>query len=461
MTLPRRYPEGLDMAKVLTAASVEKLKSDPARRLEIADGLLPGFYLVIQPSGRKSWAARYRAGGKPRKLTLGSFPAMKLEEAREAARKAIRDAQAGADPAAQKQETKRAAKVAELAERDSFDAVARLFLVRYAKPKNRSWVEQARQLGLVADPTKPDGREDPNTFKHRPGGAAEAWEGRRIQDITRRDVIELLDGIADRGMPIMANRVLAVLRKLFGWAVERDIITANPADKIKAPGAETRRERTLSDEELRAVWIAAEGIGYPFGPFVQMLILSGQRRDEVAGMSWREIDGKAALWTLPASRTKNGRAHDVPLAASAVALLNGQPRIAGDGRLVFSTTGETAISGFSRAKTRLDKDALALLRQWAKERGEDAEAVELPHWTLHDLRRTAATGMARLGIDLPVIEKVLNHVSGSFAGIVGVYQRHSFADEKRRALETWASFVSALVTGEDGGNVVPMRRAAE
>jgi len=449
------------MAKALTVLSVEKLRPDPARRVEVPDGLMPGLYLVIQPNGKKSWAARFRVAGKPKKLTLGTFPVLSLDDARQAARAALRDAQQGADPAAAKQQSKRAAREQAADDRDSFEAVARNFIDRYARPKNRSWLVQARHLGLVADPAKPDSAEDPKTFIAKADGAAARWQGKRVQEITRRDVIEYLDAIVDRGAPVMANRVLAALRKLFGWAVQRDILASNPADGIKAPSAETRRDRVLTDDELRAVWIAADGLGYPFGPFVRMLILTGQRRDEVAAMGWREINAGEALWSLPASRAKNGRAHDVPLSSAALAVLDGLPKIAGDARLVFTTTGATSISGFSRIKTRIDKEALALLRKWAKEAGGDPDAVELPHWTLHDLRRTAATGMARLGIALPVIEKVLNHVSGSFGGIVGVYQRHGYADERRRALDAWGSFVEALEADEPKGNVSPLRRAAQ
>jgi integrase len=449
------------MSKALTAAAVEKLKPNPEKRIEVPDGLLPGLYLVIQPSGRKSWATRYRSAGKPRKLTLGSYPALQLDEARDAARQALRDAQAGTDPAEQKKAAKVAAKDGAAAERDSFDAVARLFIARYAKPKNRGWKEQARLLGLIPDPAWPAEAENVAAFLRHPNGAAAAWGDRRIQSVTKRDIVEFLDGVVDRGSPIAANRILAVLRRLFGWAVDRDILPASPAAGVKAPTAEESRDRVLSDAELRAVWKAADAIGQPFGPMVKLLILTAQRRDEVAAMTWREVDRHAALWTLPRSRAKNGQEHSVPLSNAAVAVLEACPEIAGAARYVFTTTGETPVSGFSRAKSRLDREALAILKMDVEERGEDPATVTLPDWRLHDLRRTAATGMARLGIDLPVIEKVLNHVSGSFAGIVGVYQRHSYEDEKKRALEAWGSFVTALVTDRPKDNILPMRRAAE
>ena len=190
---------------------------------------------------------------------------------------------------------------------------------------------------------------------------------------------------------------------------------------------------------------------------VQTLILTLQRRDEVAGMSRREFKAQERLWVIPKERVKNGQEHEVPLSPPAWTLLDGLPKI-GKAGLVFTVTGETQVSGFSRAKDRLDAEILKLQKADAIQHGEDPEAVEpIPHWTLHDLRRTGASGMARLGINLPVIEKILNHTSGSFRGVAGVYQRHSFAEEKRKALDAWASFVQSTVSGNKPANVVALR----
>jgi integrase len=197
----------------------------------------------------------------------------------------------------------------------------------------------------------------------------------------------------------------------------------------------------LSDVELKAVWQACEGLGWPFGPLIQLLILTGQRRDEVGSMRWAELDLAGRLWQLPKERTKNNVAHRVSLAPRAAAILEALPRITGEQDFVFTTNGKTAASGFSRAKARIDK-----------------ALPDMPHWTLHDLRLTVASGMARLGVPLPVIEKVLNHVSGSFAGIVGVYQHHVFTDEKRQALEAWARHVEALISCGPSNNVISMTK---
>jgi integrase len=307
---------------------------------------------------------------------------------------------------------------------DDFATVAVQFIQRYAKPKNRGWKETARLIGLIPDSAAPT--DDPAIFVAHKDGAVKKWGHRKIADITRADVNRFLDGIVDRGSPIAANRVFAALRKLFGWAETRYALSANPCDRVERPSAEVSRDRLLTDDELKAVWEAAGELGWPFGPFVQLLILTGQRLNEVAGISWSELDLEKRLWTLPRGRVKNDKGHEVPLSAQAIQIIKSVPRIAGRD-LLFSTTGTSPISGFSKTKATID------------------EKSGVTGWTFHDLRRTLASGMARLGINLPVIEKILNHSSGSFRGIVGVYQRHSFADEKRAALDVWGAHLARLV----------------
>jgi integrase len=223
---------------------------------------------------------------------------------------------------------------------------------------------------------------------------------------------------------------------MFNWAVARDIIASSPTAGIKPPSPERSRDRTLSDAELRLVWEAASTIGYPFGILVQLLIVTGQRRGEVAGMKWDEVDLTGRIWTLPRERVKNNQMHVVPLSKAAAAIVEAAPRI--EGPFVLTTTGATHAAGYAKGKQRLD----ALL------------PADMPAWRLHDLRRSVASGMARLGINLPVIEKVLNHSSGSFAGIVGVYQRHDFAEEKCRALEAWGKHVMRIVADHPVANIV-------
>jgi integrase len=220
--------------------------------------------------------------------------------------------------------------------------------------------------------------------------------------------------------------------------VENEIVTVSPIAGVKPPAVEASRDRVLSDDELKRLWQAALKMGFPFGPLVQLLILTGQRRGEVAGMEWAELDLEKGLWTLPRERTKNDRRHEVPLSEQAIDLIQQLPRISD--RYAFSINGTAPINSFGKNKDHLDE----LL-------------PDMPAWVLHDIRRSVASGMAKLGINLPVIEKILNHVSGSFAGIVGIYQRHDFADEKRNALDTWGSHIAELVAGKSikivaGGN---------
>jgi integrase len=441
------------MTKALT---VKRIENEPAgkSRKEIPDSLLVGLYLMVQPSGAKSFAVRYRYAGQPRKLTLGAFPAITLEAARDIGGKALRAAAEGRDPATEKQAAKGDAKKAAAEEirgkRDLFENVAREFIERHAMKNTResSWRETARILGFRPDPGDAGRLLIVEPQKGKPPTVLQLWNGRKVQDITKRDVIALLDTVRDRA-PVMANRNLAAIRKLFNWCLARDVIQISPCTLIEPPAPERSRDRILTDDELRLVWNAAGKDPSPFGPLVKLLMLTGQRLGEVGGMRWNEIDLEARLWTLPAERVKNDERHEVPLSDAALAVIAALPRIKTTKGFVFTTRRDAAVSGFSRAKDRLDAAVKASLTKGAK---------PPEPWVFHDLRRSMASGMARLGIQLPVIEKVLNHTSGSFAGIVGVYQRHSFAEEKRSALAAWASHVESVVSGKAPANVIPLHK---
>jgi integrase len=345
-----------------------------------------GLYFIVQPTGSKSWAVRYRLGGRSRKHTIGPYPAFDLKHARDAAAKVLRTVAEGHSP--------------QHVDVNNVAGAVEQFLARHCKnyrARPRKEAERLLRLYIVGP-----------------------LSGRRLDTITRADVRTVLDGI---GAPVVANRVHSVTRTLFNWAVESDLLANSPMAGIKAPHPERSRDRVLTDDELRAVWRAADKFGYPFGPIVQMLILTGQRRSEVAEMTRSEIVGD--LWTLPRERVKNDRRHEVPLSRQARALLDSLPRI-GD-EYVFTLNGKAPHTAFHNAKSRLDK------------------LISIEPYTLHDLRRTAASGLARLGVNLVVIEKILNHVSGSLAGVVGVYQRHEFAEEKRAALQRWADHIEKLV----------------
>jgi integrase len=381
------------MAKRLTARKVEQARANPHKRLEVADDGQRGLHLVIQPSGRKSWAVRYRFKGEPRKLTLEGFPS--LATARKLAQVALDQVGEGIDPAAAKQTAKREAEIGS----DLFSAVAEQFIQRHARPNTRPQSAQQTERYLAKN-------------------VLPRWGKRRIQEISKRDVLDLLDAVRDRGGGLSANRVLAAIRKLFNWAVERGVISVSPAAGVKPPLVERSRDRVLSDDEIRWAWLACNRIGYPFGDMAKLLLLTGQRRTEVAGMTWAEIDLEKALWSIPGERTKNGEPHEVPLSEAALAIIKALPRIENDKGFLLTTNARTHVTGYSHVKRALDEAILEIARA---ERGAE---VEIPRWTFHDLRRTAVSGMARIGM--------------------------------RNALQAWANSVLSIVEKRPA-NVVPLR----
>ncbi len=405
----------------LTVAGVKALKPQ-AKPYEKKDDAVAGAWVEVRPSGAVSYVLHYRFSEKSRKLTIGKFDVDEggLARVRAAAREARNLLGQGLDPAGEKRAAKAARAVAlrqgeaspepAPAAPDLVETVAADFIERYAKPNTRDWKETQRLL-------------ERNVVPH--------WRGRRLSEISKTDIHTVLDLMIDRGAAVGANRVFAQLRKMCGWAVSRGLIDRSPCEGIDKPSSETKRDRVLDDRELALVWRGCEASGFPFGPLTQLLILTGQRRGEVAGMAYSELDTDKAVWTIPAARVKNKRQHKVPLSPQAVALLRGLPRIVGSD-YVFSTTGNTAPSGFSNAKEHLDATLLKL------------DPRPLTAWTMHDLRRSVASGMAALGVQLHVIERVLNHVSGTFGGIVSVYQHHDFAPDMRAALDAWAAHIEKI-----------------
>ena len=382
---------------------VEAARAAEARQ-EIPDALLPGLYLVIQPSGAKGWALRYRAAGKPAKLTLGKYPTLGLAEARQEAAAAARLVAAGGDPGA----ARKAAKAEEeAAARDTVAAQVEAYYKRH-----------------LADLKSGDAA---HAFLRR--GPVAAWGDRPITAVTKRDVVEMIDAFVDKGSPLSGNRTLAHTRAFFGWCRDRGVIQTSPAEGVRPPVAERSRDRVLTDDEIRLLWKATGAQGAPFGALYRLLLLSGQRLREVAGMSDRELDGD--LWTIPGERAKN-EAHVVPLSPEARAVLDGVPRLVGS-RWIFTTTGVSPTSGFAKGKARLDR----LMAESARK--------EIPEFVIHDLRRTAASGMARLAIAPHIIESVINHRSGIVSGIARVYNRNDYLGEKRAALEAWGRHVLEIV----------------
>jgi integrase len=402
------------MAKIkITNAVLERLKPPAVGQVDYFDSAYPGLALRITAKGVKSWTYFGRVHGKIKRATLGRSPDLSLAKARRKAGETADAMRQGIDPAAAKRAQRAAV-------RDNFEGVLTEWLKR-DQAENRSHAEVKR---LIERETLP------------------AWRGRLMSNITRRDVLDCIDAVVDRGSPIMARRLHAHLHRLFRWSVGRGIITANPMEGMEKPGSETQRDRVLSDAELASVWRAAEKVGWPFGPVVRLLILTGARRQEIGGLRWEEIFGDKI--ELSGSRTKVGEAHTIPLSTVALDLIATLPRI-GNSAYLFTTTGKTPVSGWTRSKALLDKAII-----------EFNDGRALSDWRLHDLRRTVATGLQRLGVGLQVTEAVLGHVGGSRAGIVGVYQRHEYAEEKKAALEAWGRFVQDMLTGVPA---MPMRRA--
>ena len=398
------------MAKKLTTLAFErsKPKLDSGGKLvrnEIADGGADGLYLIVQPSGAKSWAVRYRNNGRATKFTLGRGATLSVAEARKAAADARLSLEKGIDPAAERRAVCAAKKTEQ--HPDTVEALVKQFIALHGpkiRPATLRMYESALRRFMLPK-----------------------WAKRQVHEIRRRDVIALVEAIAvDR--PVMANRTLGVLSKFFNWLVGRDVITASPVLGVEMPGVEKARERTLDDDELGCVWRACADEGI-IGAAVLIMLLTGARRTEVSAMRWAEIDEETRTWVLLSERSKNHQAHVVPLSTTAWEIIAALPRISDTH--VFSTSGNGPVVNFCRIKERLD-----------------AKLKLEKHWQFHDLRRSCASGLQRLGVRVEVIEATLGHRSGVFRGITSIYQRHDFADEKRAALQRWADHVEQLAAGK-------------
>ena len=390
----------------LTAKQVQFMKPDPARRLEVPAGPPAGLYLVVHPTGKKAWAYRYRWNGATRKLTFErSYPDMGLAAARAEAEIARAHLDRGIDPAGPLAASER--------DPETVHAVIREFIARKVSRTKTRW-EVERILMREIQPA----------WKHRT----------HIADVSRSDVLRLLDTISDRGAPVMANRTLAVTKRLFSFCIERGYVETSPVTPVKPPNKERSRDRVLSPAELAEAWQATQRLGYPWGPFYQILILTAQRRGEVASLRWHDMDLEAGLWTMAAGHTKSGRIHDVPLSGPVLGILESIGRFEGD--YVFTTTsGQKPINGFSKSKARLEEARRKL----------NPAAAEMADWRVHDLRRTAATHMAKANVPPHVLAAILGHSPGRTMGISAVYIRHRYLEERRQVLEEWGDYVVALV----------------
>lgn len=414
--------------KHLTDLFCERVKPPKRGRVEYLDDAFTGLGFRVTSHGAKSWFLFWRAGGRRRRHTIGPYPQIKSGLARREAAAAIERTRAGVDLTKEKR-TKRYALAPESA---TFAGTVQDYLELHGDNlAQRTFAENRRMLQ---------------------SDDIAAWRRRPISEVERRDVIDVIDRIAKRAK-VQANRTLGTLRAFFNWAVEKDRLKTSPAAGIRPPTRERSRDRVLDDDELRWLWTACDEIGWPFGPLQKLLILTAQRRDEVAGMLWSELYLDEGRWVIPKEKAKNRRAHEVHLGSAAASVLRSIPR-AGN-CLVFTTNGETKVSGFSRAKRRLDAKMIEVKR---KEIG--ARKVEpIVPWRIHDLRRTATTGMARLNIPPHVVDKILNHASGTIRGVAAVYNRFDYLDERRAALEAWGRYVENLIT-PSASNVIALQPRA-
>lgn len=406
------------------------------------DTELRGFGLRTTRKGVKSFVLQYRMKGKPaRRVTIGGFGnPWTVETARKEAERRLIKIRQGIDPVeeerARREEDKRRqeeearlaaeeARRLEDAQAFSFADYADLFLDLYLKAHWRdSWKTAQGALN-----------------------AAKPHLAKTIHEITRSDVVQYLDRYGDR--PGMKKLIHSILRKFFNWAVDRGDLDRSPIDRMKAPKAVAARRRVLSPEEVIALWHASAKLSILWRAYIRLLLCTLQRREEVANLDWSEVDLTNAVWELPGERAKNDQFHRVPLSPLAIAEL----RALGPAKkgLVFTTTGETGVSGFSKMKRSLDQHMLTVLRERAEKRGEDPALVELVPWRIHDLRRTGATNLQALGVPVEVTEAVLNHISGTTAGIAGVYNLYRYDPEKRIALEKWSKQLAFLT--RNGGTM--------
>jgi integrase len=398
--------------KKLTARFVASVKPK-GTRVEYRDAQVDGLALRVTESGSKSWTLRYRHGRRQRRMTIGTTEAFSLAKARAEARDVLYAAGKGKDPATVKQAGRAA---------DTIGDLATLYIEKWAKPRKRSW------------------KADDNLLRKK---ILPKWRHRRITEITRQDVRLLVEGVAEAGAPVVANRVAALLSKMFAFALDRDLVTASPAVRIPRPGTETARDRVLSEDEIRLLWAQFDALDATMGAFYKLRLLTAQRGGEVASMRWQDVDLDSSWWTIPSEHSKNKLTHRVPLNASAVAILK--------------TLRAEADRVLAAREARHDVTSAPIVHVLDGARGKRQQAEAAATFTVenfrgHDLRRTAASMMASGGIPRLTIAKILNHVERS---VTAVYDRHGYDPEKRSALKWWdAKLIDVLRNAPRGAATV-------
>ena len=396
------------MGREFTERLVKSLKPGP-KRLDYWDGKVPGFGLRISESGRKTWVVLYRASGRLRRYTLGTYPTLPLKDAREMAGDALQAARKGKDPAGDRKRERTA---------ETFKELASRYLDEYAKKHKKSWKRDRNAINNDLNPA----------IGHLKANA-----------VRRRDIIELLNKIADRPAPILANRVLEIVRRLYNWGIQQDLVDHTPCTLI-APRPEKTRERVLSDEELRKFWRALDPEKPKWAAVFKLRLMTAQRGAEVRQMRWDDLDLDTCWWTIPPEHSKNGKAHRVPLTEAAADIIKAQPKPTG---AVWVFPSPDRKGGPLRSVTKATKRI--------------RKRCAVAFWP-HDLRRTAATTMASMGIARLTIGKILNHTDPS---VTSVYDRFGYDEAKRLALESWGAKLAEIVEGKSKpANVVALKAMA-
>ena len=403
-------PKRTNDKRKLTVRYIDSLRPPATGRTTYWDEGTPGFGLRVTAAGSKSWVLVYRRGGAWRRWTLGNYPKLPLATARERAWGALKEIGSGGDPASEKREHR---------ERDTFKELAEDFIELYAKPNKRSWMNDRRALNRDLLPR----------FGHR-----------KAADVRRRDVISMLDEINARGAPVLANRTLEIIRRIYNWAIQKERVEQNPCVGIER-FVETSSDRVLSEDEVRRVWLALEAQPDPVAARFRLMMLTAQRSGEIRNMRWQDVDLDGGWWTIPAEFSKNRLSHRVPQSSLVREILEGMKKLTFGGTWVFP-------SPVGSGPVHSDDKRIIMIR---KDSGVSFAA--------HDLRRTAASHMASMGVNRFTIARILNHVETS---VTATYDRHSYDAEKKAALEAWARRLEEILAGKKrtDGKVVTLRPAA-
>jgi integrase len=435
---------------VLTALAVQRLRPPASKstRRELRDAAVKGFGVRITPQGSKSWDFVYMAPVRRKRVRywIGNVDfknpdgkvALDLEQARAVAIELRRAVREGRDPSEERNVTKATViAAAQEAQARTFGAVAEIYIKRDLANKRRGW-EVARYIERELLP---------------------AWGNKAIDAITAVDVEARIEALMNADKPVAARRLLEIINRIFHWVIARPSygLERSPTSNMRAKdlfGIKVLRTRTLTNDELAALWRASERAGYPIGPMIQLLMLSALRRSEVAQAAWSEIDLAAQRWIIPASRMKNGAAHVVPLTPTMTATIKQIPKFSGGEFLFTSKDGSCAATGFSAMKLKIDKLMLEELRKIAKERGNDPNKVTLNDFRLHDIRRSVRTGLSELTVPEMVSELILAHAK---PGLHKVYNQFDYYDQKLSALNQWSARLERIVNPPADDVVFPLR----